>query len=497
MKYKLSKSTFIRGLQCEKSLYLYKKHYKLKDPISRSLQVIFDQGNQVGLLAQELFPGGVDSSPSSHFKMMESVIKTKEFLDKGESIIYEATFTYNEVLAALDILVRDDEGWKAYEVKSSTSVSNTYIKDAAIQYYTIVNSGIDLVDISIVHINNNYVLDGELDISQLFTIKSVKDKVLDYLPRIPNEVSRLKKVIEFDSTPNIDIGEHCINPYQCDFKGTCWKHIPDYSVFDISMLKKDKKFYLYNQGILTLDQIDLSTTELSANQVLQVNAEVNNESYINNDELSRFIENLNYPLYFLDFETINPAVPKYQGTKPYQQVLFQYSIHSKQDVNSRLVHKEFLADPSKDPRIQFIDQLIKDCDTSGDIMVYNISFERGRLNELIEQFPEYKTLLQSIVLRLKDLMMPFQKKWYYTPEMKGSYSIKNVLPALVSDLRYDNLNIKEGEMASSTFLSMANNTFKADESNIRDDLKEYCRLDTYAMVRILEKLIKTTNQRLK
>ena len=138
MKYKLSKSTFIRGLQCEKSLYLYKKHYKLKDPISPSLQAIFDQGNQVGLLAQELFPGGIDSSPSSHLKMMESVIKTKEFLDKGESIIYEATFTYNEVLAALDILVRDDKGWKAYEVKSSTSVSDTYFKDAAIQYYTIV-----------------------------------------------------------------------------------------------------------------------------------------------------------------------------------------------------------------------------------------------------------------------------------------------------------------------------------------------------------------------
>ena len=134
MKYKLSKSTFIRGLQCEKSLYLYKKHYKLKDPVSPSLQAIFDQGNQVGILAQDLFPGGVDSSPSSHFKMMESVIKTKQFLDNGKSIIYEATFTYNEVLAALDILVKDNQGWKAYEVKSSTSVSDTYIKDQALLF---------------------------------------------------------------------------------------------------------------------------------------------------------------------------------------------------------------------------------------------------------------------------------------------------------------------------------------------------------------------------
>ena len=488
MKYKLSKSTFIRGLQCDKSLYLYKKHYKLKDPISSTLQAVFDQGNQIGILAQSLFPGGVDSSPSSHFRMMEGVAKTKEFLESGKSIIYEATFTYNEVLAALDILVKDDEGWKAYEVKSSTSVSKTYVKDAAIQYYTIINSGIDLVDISIIHINNNYILDGNLNIDELFTIESVKDEVLAYLPRISNEVSRLKKVIELDSAPKLDIGEHCFEPYQCDFKGTCWKHIPDYSVFDISRLNKHKKFDLYNKGIITLDQIDLSTTELSANQVLQVNAETNGESYLNNDELCKFIKDLNYPLFFLDFETINPAVPKYQGTRPFQQVLFQYSIHFKQDDNSELIHKEYLAEPNKDPRIEFIKQLINDCDNEGDILVYNISFERGRLNELIEHFPEFKNPLQSIVFRLKDLMIPFQNKWYYTPEMKGRYSIKNVLPALVSDLTYDTLNIKEGGMASSTFLSMVNNTFKGNESNVRDDLKEYCRLDTYAMVRILEKL---------
>jgi hypothetical protein len=193
-------------------------------------------------------------------------------------------------------------------------------------------------------------------------------------------------------------------------------------------------------------------------------------------------------LFFLDFETINPAVPKYQGTRPFQQVLFQYSIHFKQDDNSELIHREYLAEPDKDPRIEFIKQLISDCDNEGDILVYNISFERGRLNELIEHFPEFKNPLQSIVFRLKDLMVPFQNKWYYTPEMKGRYSIKNVLPALVSELTYDTLNIKEGGMASSTFLSMVNNTFKGNESNVRDDLKEYCRLDTYAMVRILEKL---------
>ena len=491
MRYKLSKSTFIRGLQCEKSLYLYKKHYKLKDPTSPSLQAIFDQGNEIGVLAQSLFPGGVDASPSSHFRMMESVMTTKEFLENGESIIYEATFNYNEVLAALDILVKDKDGWKAYEVKSSTSVSETYIKDAAIQYYTIINSGVDLVDISIVHINNQYVLDGDLDIEQLFTVESVKDQVLDYLPKISNEVYRLKKVIELDSAPNVDIGSHCNEPYDCDFKGTCWKHIPEYSVFNISMLKTNKKFKLYNQGVITLDQVNLSQTKLSDKQVFQVESEIKGESYINKDEIGKFLSNLNYPLHYLDFETINPGVPKYQGTSPYQLVLFQYSLHIKQSEESELIHKEYLADPKKDPRIGFIKQLISECGSYGDILVYNIGFERGRLNELIEQFPEYKDPFQAIIERLKDLMIPFQNKWYYTPEMKGSYSIKYVLPSLAPELSYKDLNIKDGGMASSIYLSMTNNNFKGDEISTRKDLLEYCKLDTYAMVKIIEKLKKS------
>jgi len=489
VKSRLSKSTFIRGLQCEKSLYLYKHHYRLKDPAPSSLQAVFDQGTNIGLLAQELFPNGADASPENHFKMVESVRKTLDFISQGESIIYEATFLYNNVLAALDILVKDQEGWKAYEVKSSTKVSDTYIKDAAIQYYTITNSGIDLKDISIVHINNQYTKEGALAIHQLFTIESVYDQVLEFLPRIPNEVRRLKNIIESHEVPNVDIGNHCSAPYDCDFKGTCWKHIPDYSVFNISRLNKDKKFDLYNQGVITLDQIDLSKVSLNPNQVLQVQSEVNGTTHIGIDEIRNFTNGLSYPLYFLDFETIGPAVPKYNGSRPYQQLVFQYSLHIQETLTSKLEHREYLADPSQDPRIKFIEQLIKDCGTSGDIVVYNIGFERGKLNDLMEVFPQYSNELGRIVNRMKDLMIPFQQKWYYTPEMKGSYSIKYVLPALVPKLSYGDLKIKEGGTASNTFLSMVNGTFKGDVKETRMQLLEYCKLDTYAMVKILEVLL--------
>ena len=198
----------------------------------------------------------------------------------------------------------------------------------------------------------------------MFTIESVYDQVLEFLPRIPNEVQRLKNVIDSPDAPNVDIGNHCSDPYDCDFRGTCWKHIPDYSIFNISRLNKDKKFDLYNQGVITLDDIDLGQTDLNPDQVLQVQSEINGTIHIDKEEIRNFTSGLNYPLYFLDFETIGPAVPKYDGSRPYQQLVFQYSLHIQETSTSELEHREYLADSSQDPRIGFIEQLIQDC---GDI----------------------------------------------------------------------------------------------------------------------------------
>lgn len=485
----LSKSTFIRGLQCEKSLYLYKHNYNLRDEISPQLQAIFNQGNYVGVLAQGLFPNGVDASPYSYFKMQESVFKTLEFIENGEKIIYEATFQHNGVLSALDILVKDKDGWKAYEVKSSTSVSDTYIMDAAIQYYTIVNSGIDLKDISIVHINNQYVKDGDIDITELFTVESVYDKVLEVLPSIPNQIARFKTVIGQENGPVRDIGPHCNSPYNCDFKGQCWKHIPEYSIFNISGLFSNKKFDLYNQGIINFHQLNLDSAPLNGNQKMQIVSELEGKTFIDKENIEHFKNNLNYPIYNLDFETMTSAVPIYNNSRPYQQLVFQYSLHI-EHINGEIEHKEYLseASPTIDPRDGFVKQLIQDCATSGDVMVYNIGFERGKLNDLLNLYPEYSEGILNIISRLKDLMIPFQQRWFYTPEMKGSYSIKYVLPALVPELSYQDLEIKEGGTASTTFTQMVTGDFQGDIEKTRENLLEYCKMDTFAMVKILEKL---------
>ena len=485
----LSKSTFIKGLQCEKALYLYKRHYNLRDEVSTQLQAIFSQGTNVGVLAQDLFPNGVDASPENYFEMAKSVVKTLQFIEAGKTIIYEATFKYNEVIAALDILVKDQDGWKAYEVKSSTSVSDTYINDAAIQYYTIVNSGIDLVDISIVHINNQYVKNGEIEIGELFTIESVLDRVKEVVPAIPLQVEKFKNLIKQEEVPNIEIGPHCSNPYNCDFMGHCWKHIPDYSIFNIARLTADIKFDLYRQGVITFDQIDLKKVPLNRNQIMQVTSELENKTFIDKANIQDFVNSLEYPIYYLDFETMASAVPIFNNSRPYQQLVFQYSLHIQQE-NGLIEHKEYLAeaDSDIDPRNAFVKQLIQDCGTSGDVLVYNVGFERGKLNDLIELYPLYAIKINNIINRLKDLMTPFQKRWYYTPEMKGSYSIKYVLPALVPELSYQDLEIQEGGTASSTFTQMVLGAFKGDIEKTKKDLLEYCKLDTYAMVKIIEQL---------
>ena len=486
-KHILSKSTFIKGLQCEKALYLSKFHRELRDELSSQKEAIFSQGNKVGQLSQQLFPGGIDCTPESVFDFQKAVIRTKEEIEKGATIIYEAAFQFNEVLVALDILVKDEEGWKAYEVKSSTSVSKTYELDASIQYYTITNSGIDLLDISIVHINNKYVKSGEIDITQLFSITSVKNKVLELLPNIPEQIEKLKNILKQKEIPQKEIGSHCSSPYQCDFAGHCWKDVPDYSVFDISRLSDKKKFKLYENGILNLKDIP-EEFPLSAQQKAQVHSEKSNETIINKVEIQKFVNQLKYPLYFLDFETFANAIPVLDNSRPYQQLVFQYSLHV-ENLNSQVSHFEYLAKiDGSDPRIEFIHQLIRECGTEGDIIVYNKGFEKGKIYDLSIQFPEFQKELNSIIDRIVDLMIPFQNKWYYTPDMKGSYSIKKVLPALVPELSYSDLEISEGGTASSTFANMFSGDFTGDIDKTRKDLLEYCKLDTLAMVEILKKL---------
>ena len=488
-KHTLSKSTFMKGCQCQKALYLNKHHAELKDEISAAQQAIFSRGTNVGELAQGLFPGGVDASPADYYKFQESVVKTKEYIANGEKIIYEAAFQFDGVLCALDILVKKRGKWYAYEVKSATGVSETYHLDASLQYYVITNAGIDLKDISIVHINNQYVRNGAIDIEQLFTIESVLGKVQELQPMMAGKIKELKKVLKHKEVPDIDIGPHCSDPYVCDFQGHCWKHIPgERSVFNLSY-PGGRQWDLYEKGIYSLEDVP-DDYPLNEKQQMQVGAYRTGEVHIDKKGIRDFLKTVKYPMYFLDFETIMPAVPMWNKSKPYQQITFQYSLHYQARKDSKLQHSEFLAETkgAKDPRIALIEQLIKETEKPGQIWVYNIGFERARLTEIARDLPRYRQAALAIAGRLVDLMVPFQQRLYYTPDMDGRYSIKKVLPALVPELSYEHLEIQDGGTASTIFEAIISGTFEGDVKLTRKHLLEYCKLDTLAMVRILEKL---------
>lgn len=487
----LSKSTYMRGIKCPKSVYLNKHGKALRDEMSDNQEFVFEQGTEVGLLAQELFPNGVDCSPESYFDYGPSIQKTKELIDNEQKVIYEASFQFDGVLCAMDILVKSGDGYKAYEVKSSTSVSDIYIKDASLQYYVMINSGLKIKDISIVYINNEYVRKGKVDIKQLFTEESILNEVLELQKEVPLNIKAFKKVLEGKTIPQVDIGPHCGSPYPCDFMGHCWKHVPEYSVFDISRLRSEKKFEMYSRGIMSFEQITEEAQEefLNHKQIIQVKSELEQTIVIEKDSIQEFIDDLNFPMYFLDFETMQTAIPLYDNCRPYQMLVFQYSMHKMENTDAELKHMEYLANPKDgDPRLKFIEQLILDCESRGDILTYNIAFERTRMNELIADFPKYEKSLQKIIDRMKDLMIPFQQGWYYKPEMRGSYSIKKVLPALVPELSYGDLEIQEGGTASAVFSQMASGKFEEDVEKTRKALLAYCCLDTFAMVKLYEKL---------
>jgi hypothetical protein len=483
----LSKSSFIRGVQCEKHLYLYKYHYNEMDKPSEMQKAIFKRGTDVGKLAQQLYPGGIDASPKTQFEYDNAVKVTKALLEKKQNIIYEASFNFSDVLSVADIVVNEKSGLNVYEVKSSTSISQTYIRDAALQYWVISNCGYKINDFSITYINNQYIRKGNLELDKLFITESVLKQILPLQKWVEEKVNRFKVVLNQKEIPKVDIGEHCYDPYICGFYEYCRKHIPVNSIFDLSGLQLNRKYDLYRSGIVKLEDVP-DDAKLSKNAKLQLEVYKSKKDLIDKKAIKEFLSDLNYPIYFMDFESFQPAVPMFDNSKPYMQIPFQYSLHCKENKKSKIKHFEFLAETGNDPRIKFIENLLRDTKSEGDILTYNKSFEILRLKEIAEAFPKFKKEIEERINRIKDLMLPFQKKYYYTNNMHGSYSIKYVLPALIPELSYENLEINEGGLASIAFESLYYETDLMRVADIRTNLLEYCKLDTFAMVKLLEKL---------
>ena len=486
----LSKSLYMRGLQCPKSLWLKKyKNDKLSKP-DASAQAVFETGNRVGELACKLFTPGkkIEFTPHDYQKMFD---KTQQLLKDGVKNIYEAAFSFDDIYVAVDILhINDDGSVEIYEVKSSTEVKDVYLHDASVQYYVLNGLGFDVKKTNIVHINNKYVRGDTLEVQKLFSIVDVSDEVLELQHDISQNLKYFRDILhKEDSEPNIDIGTHCFNPYECDAKKYCWKNIPEYSIFDISKLRSEKKFEMYYKGIIEFNDIE-DLTIFSASQQVQIVSELEQKSIINKPAIQKFVKSLKYPLYHLDFETFQQAIPEWKGVSPFMQIPFQYSLHIEQQDGS-LEHREFLAKERVDPRYELAKHLVNDIPVNVTVLAYNMGFEKGVLRKLADMFEEFAPNLMAIHDNVKDLMIPFQKKDYYTPKMKGSYSIKYVLPALVPEMAqaYKELDgVQNGSDAMQTYAKLSQIADKKEIARLREALLRYCELDTLAMVKVLKKL---------
>jgi hypothetical protein len=482
----ISKSQYLKGLQCHKALWLLKNKPELKSKVTEATQAIFSQGTEVGKLAQQLFPDGVEIKfDPKNFKGM--ITKTKKLMDEDSSItIYEATFDYDGCFAMVDIFKQAPGGVEIYEVKSSTGAKDVYLDDLAFQVYILQGLGYTVTKACLVTINNEYIYDGiKLNLKELFKIEEFTKEMLVKTKHVPNLVKAMNKALAGDE-PIIDIGEHCKKPYECDFKAHCWAHIPDPSVFSLSNAR-GKDWDLYNEGYVKLEDIPLTKSvlsQLSNKHIQQIESYVQGKTHINREAIAKELSKLEFPLAFLDFETYQDAVPQDAGTRPFEQIPFQYSQHILESKDAELIHKEFLADPNQDPREPFIRSLLNDLPVTGSIVVYNQSFEAGIMRKFPVIFPDTAEQVSNILDRFYDLMFPFQRRDYYHPEMQGSYSIKKVLPALVPSLRYSDLDISEGASASRAFVGLRTLENQEEINKIKKDLLAYCKLDSLAMVEI-------------
>lgn len=479
----LSKTLLLKGLQCPKALWLAKHPPAFEFPPQPDLEARFAAGHQVGELAQQLFPGGVEV-PFAGLSVAAQVARTAELVESGRRVIYEASFAFDGIFVKVDILVKAGDGWQIHEVKMGTSVKPVNLDDVAIQYHVLTGCGLPLSGAFLVHINNQYVRQGPIDVPQLFTGEDVMDEVLARQPQLPGIVADLRETLVGEE-PGIDIGPHCSDPYDCDFIPYCWQHVPDNSIFALRG-NGVKKWDLYRRGIV--DFADIPLAELNANQRQQVVATLQQEHSIDPAGVRTFLDTLWYPLCHLDFETCNAPIPLFDGTRPYQQVPFQYSIHVQDAPGAAPRHHEYLARPGVDPRRELSEQLLAAIPANACVLTYNQAFEKGVLRELAARFPDLAPAIEARLANVRDLMVPFRRRDVYRWRMNGSYSIKEVLPAMVPELSYQGMAIGDGQAAMDAYHRMCALEDGEALEQLRRALLAYCRMDTLAMVRILGEL---------
>ena len=372
----LTKTDFLCGHQCAKALYLRKHGERLgiaPDALSASAQLLVYQGHDVGKLAQQRFPGGVNLLETVGFDMARRIEETRWQLAEDADVLYEAVLEYAGSVCAVDVLVRDGSEWRVHEVKSGTSVEDHHVLDAAFQHWVLTRAGLNIRDICVTHVSNAYVREDSLDLDRLFVDESVLPQVQGMQDAIGAEIADLQGVLAAGEMPGVAIGPHCSDPRECPFRGHCWSHVPERSVFELTRGGK-KCWSLYRSGVMQIKDIP-DDYGLSASQKTQVAAEKTGMPVVDSKSIRAFVGGLRYPIAHIDSETVAAPVPEHDGMRPYQQMPFQWSMHRQETLGGEITHHEFLADASGDPRQPFVTSLLSALEGAESVLVYNRTFE--------------------------------------------------------------------------------------------------------------------------
>lgn len=484
----LTKSDYLKYLIHPAYLWL-QKHAKDKlPPFDEAAQALVDQGNELELLARKRFSEGT----AVKSKFSDAVRETEGYVKAGVKTIFHASvLTERRLFAAADVLIKNADGsWDIHEIKSTTKVKPDHEHDLAFQRLAFEESGYKIRKTFLVHINNRYVRRGELDPRNLFISVDVTEKVEHLLPETGRSIDKALAIVGLPECPD-DAPALSHNYY--GWRGV-YRHlhpeIPASSILNMCRLTPQQVKQLAKLGVTELDQIP-DGFELKPQQTAQLAALKKGEAIIHPIKIAHHLNKLRYPLYFFDYETVGGGVPRYEGTRPYVQAPFQYSLHILDEPEGELTHREFLAESFDNPMPALLTQLRRDIGATGSVIVWNKSFEIGVNQMMVRLYPEHKEFLRSINRRVYDLMEVFSNFYYSDAAFLGSASIKKVLPVVVPDLNYDSLAIQKGDVASRLWQQAARGKVPAETAQqIFKDLRTYCAQDTLAMVKIYEFLLK-------
>lgn len=479
----LTKSKFMNGLQCDRLLWIAFNQPEGLPEVDIVSQHIFDQGHEVDELAKKLYSDGIDIPTDSFAK---NIHLTNEYLSKSTPL-FQAGFKAANVYSRVDILLPNENGeWELVEVKSSTEIKPEYYPDVAFQRHCCQKAGLTITKCLVARVNNKYVRKGGIDPKEFLTTEDVTEFANGAAIGMENAVAEMFQVMASPECPKRLISAKCGEPRDCPLFEDCHSFLPEHNVLTL-YYGKQAGYALLSNGVQCIKDIP-DGFKLTPNQKIQVDCVLANTPHVDRERLRDFLGNLSYPIAYFDFETINPAIPLYDGMRPYQKIPFQFSLVVVPGEGAEPEQFSFLAKTADDPRPALLADMKQHIPDSGSIVVYNKGFEGPILKQLGQSFPSYREWLDSLGPRLTDLLEPFKKFHYYHPVQKGSASIKEVLPAL-TERSYKGMDINDGETASVLYWNVTHGPApETTRRKIYADLEKYCGLDTEGMRLIVDRL---------